>query len=78
MMCNPTAIPHHIEVDVSKLEIGQNIHINDLELPEGARPVDKSNFTVLSIAGRAEEVAAPVVAAAPAAAPAAAKGKPKA
>lgn len=81
--CHPAKIPHHIEVDVGSLDIGQNVHINDVKLPEGCQPVDKSNFTVISIAGRAAEdetakaATAEATAATPAAAtPAAAKGAP--
>lgn len=61
MYCNPAHIPHHIDIDVSQLDIGQNIHISEIALPEGAAPVDKSNFTVISITGRAsdEPAAAP-------------------
>jgi len=33
--CLPTQIPHHLEVEVSKLEIGDSIHVRDLILPEG-------------------------------------------
>lgn len=61
MFCNPANIPHHIDIDVSNLDIGQNVHINELALPEGASAVDKTNFTVVSITGRAsdEPAAAP-------------------
>lgn len=53
--CIPKNIPGYLEIDVSGFEIGKNIHINDIELPDGITPVDKSNFTVLTIAGRVEE-----------------------
>lgn len=54
---HPTEIPEHIDVDISKLDIGQSMHIQDIELPKGLVPVDKTNFAVLSIAGRSEEEA---------------------
>ncbi|MFI4984218.1 MAG: 50S ribosomal protein L25/general stress protein Ctc [Rickettsiales bacterium] len=84
--CHPTNIPHAIEVDVSNLDIGGNLHINDITLPKGITPVDKTNFTVASLNLRAEEkepeagavdtaAATPAAGAAPAAAPAADKGK---
>ena len=38
-----------IEVDIIKMEIGQNLHINDISLPEGVKPHAKDNFTVLTI-----------------------------
>lgn len=51
--CHPTSIPEHIIVDVAELEIGKNIHINDLNL-QGATPLDQSNFVVASVSGRSE------------------------
>ncbi len=62
--CHPTKIPHHIEVDVSALEIGHNLHISKIKLPEGVKPVDKTDFTVISITGRTEESDQPAAAAA--------------
>jgi large subunit ribosomal protein L25 len=73
LLCHPSNIPHHIELDISGLEIGHSLHINDVKLPEGVVPADKSNFTVVSIAGRtaedekATEAATTEAAAAPAA-----------
>ncbi len=71
MLCDPARIPHCIEVDIAGLEIGKNLHIHSIKLPEGVEPVDKANFTVVSIVGRAAEEAATTVAAADATAPAA-------
>ncbi|WHQ46812.1 MAG: 50S ribosomal protein L25/general stress protein Ctc [Candidatus Midichloria sp.] len=53
--CHPSSIPSSIDVDVANLKIGQNLHINDLQLPSEIRPVDPHNFAILSISGRAEE-----------------------
>lgn len=53
--CLPSELRSTIEVDVSKLKIGQSIHISDLELPAGLTPVDKTNFVILSIAGRSDD-----------------------
>jgi large subunit ribosomal protein L25 len=53
--CLPSQLKTSIEVDITDLKIGQSVHINDIELPEGMTPVDKSNFVILSIAGRTEE-----------------------
>jgi large subunit ribosomal protein L25 len=53
--CIPQNIPEHLEIDISGFEIGRNVHISDLVLPEGVVPVDKDNFTILTIAGRVEE-----------------------
>lgn len=35
VICLPTQIPQHIDVDVSRLEINQSILVKDLVLPEG-------------------------------------------
>ena len=32
--CLPTAIPESIDLDVSKLELGQSIHVSDVPVPE--------------------------------------------
>ena len=37
--CLPRNLPEFIEVDISKLEIGQSVHLSDLQLPEGVRIV---------------------------------------
>ncbi|TCL76346.1 large subunit ribosomal protein L25 [Hydrogenispora ethanolica] len=35
--CLPTAIPEHIEVDISGLNIGETIHVKDLQLAPGVK-----------------------------------------
>ena len=79
LLCNVNAIPKAIEIDLTGLNIGQSVHINDLKLPEGSRSAYKNrNVTVCSMTGRGkdeeEKPAAEAAAAAPAAgaAPAAA------
>jgi large subunit ribosomal protein L25 len=37
--CLPNQLPEFIEVDMSKLKAGQNVHISDLKLPEGVESV---------------------------------------
>ncbi|HYI43295.1 MAG TPA: 50S ribosomal protein L25/general stress protein Ctc [Sphingomicrobium sp.] len=44
-----TNIPKSIDIDLSGLEIGDSIHISEVKLPEGARPVDRTDFTVATI-----------------------------
>ena len=44
------SIPDSIEVDVSKLEIGDSISISDITLPEGAKPtITDRDFTIASV-----------------------------
>jgi large subunit ribosomal protein L25 len=66
----PESIPTHIEVDVTKLDIGNSVHIEDISLPKGVTPTIKRNFTIAAVAGRStadEEVKPAADAAAPAA-----------
>ena len=37
--CLPRNLPEYIEVDITALEIGQAVHLSDLQLPEGVRIV---------------------------------------
>lgn len=70
--CAPNSIPTHLEVNVQTMDIGSSLHINSIELPKGAVPVIKRNFTVATIAGRQKEEEIPTgAAAAPGATPAA-------
>jgi len=43
-------IPDHITVDLTGKQIGDVIHINDITLPEGARPTIDRNFVIANIA----------------------------
>lgn len=48
--CMANAIPAYFEVDVDGLEIGDSVHIKDLKLPEGVKPVIQDrNFTVVAV-----------------------------
>ncbi|MDY0212947.1 MAG: 50S ribosomal protein L25 [Desulfuromonadaceae bacterium] len=55
--CLPTKVPGHIEIDVSALEIGDSIHIEDVTAPEDVEFVHDVNFTVVTVVGfRASEL----------------------
>lgn len=79
MFCDPDHIPTHITIDLNGRRIGESIHVSQIELPKGAKPVIADrDFTIATIAGRGgkdddAEAATPAAAAAPAAAPAAKK-----
>lgn len=45
-----TDIPKAIEIDLTGLEIGDSVHISGIKLPAGAKPTDRSDFTVATIA----------------------------
>ena len=78
--CLPADLPEAIEVDLSKLEKGQTLTLNDVQLPKGVDAVlhgHKAEDTVLVtvVAPAAEAEADPADAAAPAAGDAAAGEK---
>lgn len=48
--CPAGDIPDSIEADVSKLEIGDAIHISDIALPKGAKPtITDRDFTIATV-----------------------------
>ncbi len=50
-------IPEYLEADISALEVGDNVKISDITLPEGATPViGDRDFTIATIAGRGGKV----------------------
>lgn len=57
--CLPDRIPDSIEVDISKLEIGQSIHVSDLKFAEGIKVLTDAGDMVLTVITPVVEVAAP-------------------
>lgn len=53
--CLPTAIPQAIEVDVTAMNIGDVIHVEDIPVPTGVEIPHDVNFTVLTVVGIKEE-----------------------
>jgi len=47
--CLPEKLMDSINVDVSNLEVGDSLHINDIELPEGVTSEDDGKLTVASV-----------------------------
>lgn len=79
LMCLPNAIPDSIEVDVSGLDLGSNLHVRDLRVPEGVDVKSDGDLTVATVliprGLRDEAAAAQDGAAAPAAGADAAKAE---
>lgn len=46
--CLPGALPEHIEVDITSLEIGQSIHVSDLNIPN-VRILAPGDLTLVSV-----------------------------
>lgn len=55
--CLPTAIPEHIDVDVTDLPLGHAIHVGEIALPAGVKVLDDPKASVVSVLGRAKEEA---------------------
>ena len=53
--CLPADIPSNLVIDVSKLEIGDSIKIQEVELPEKVSLSSDENYAIISIVGRAPE-----------------------
>ena len=43
---DPSAIPNHIDVDVTSLKVGKSIHVGELKLPAGIKVLDDADTTV--------------------------------
>ena len=57
VLCLPTEIPEAIEVDISDLDIGDSIHVEDISLIGDIEIPAETNFTVVTIlAPKVEEV----------------------
>ncbi|AOY59528.1 50S ribosomal protein L25 [Desulfococcus multivorans] len=56
VLCYPNQMPEEIVVDITDLDIGDSIHIEDIAVEEGVEFPHDVNFTVLTIlSGRPEE-----------------------
>jgi len=54
--CLPHIIPDSLTIDVTDLEIGDVIHVEDIEIPEGVTIPHDVNFTLLTVVAPAVEV----------------------
>jgi large subunit ribosomal protein L25 len=76
--CLPLDIPESFNVDVSALDIGDAIHVEDLPMPEGVTAIYESNFALVTVVTpTVEEAPAPAAAAETAVAETAAPEAPK-
>jgi large subunit ribosomal protein L25 len=56
--CLPRNIPEYIEVDVSGLDIGDSLHVRDLQLPEEIQVLNDLQTTIVTVVPPLEEKAA--------------------
>jgi len=64
--CLPLEIPEYLNVEVSALDIGHSLHVEDLPLPEGVVAIYETNFTLVTVVPPTVEEAPRVEEAAPA------------
>src|SRR3981189_1447471 len=67
LVCSVDNIPQYIEADVSSLELSHSLHLSDIKLPAGVKPVTRDDVTLVTIvppSGYAEELKAAAAAAA--------------
>ena len=43
---DPSHIPNHVELDVTKLTIGSSVHVRDIPLPEGVEVLEDEDASV--------------------------------
>ena len=56
--CRADAIPDHLDVDCSALQVGDSIHVNELTLPKGVEAPHDDDFAIVTIAAPRVEVEA--------------------
>jgi large subunit ribosomal protein L25 len=64
--CFPQDLPDIVRIDVSNLNIGESLHVRDIQLPSGVETITDDDLTVVSVVASrvGEEVTEPVEAAA--------------
>ncbi|GJL53736.1 MAG: 50S ribosomal protein L25 [Nitrospirales bacterium] len=53
--CLPAQIPDHVEVDASRLEVGQGIHVKDVVVPSGVKVLDDEDLMVTHVVAKISE-----------------------
>jgi large subunit ribosomal protein L25 len=49
VLCLPNAIPQTITIDITQLDVGQSVHVEDIQLGDEVELPHEVNFTVLTI-----------------------------
>lgn len=61
IQCLATAVPEAIRIDVTKLEMNEARHVDDLELVEGIEVLTPEDTTIVSVTTPKEEVLEPEI-----------------
>lgn len=56
VFCLPNAIPNEISIDVSQLDIGDAVHVEDIQMPDNVEIPHDVNFTVLTVSATRKDV----------------------
>lgn len=64
--CLSTAIPEYIRVNIGELQVGQAIHLKELQLPPGVEALGDPDDVIVQVTKKAEEKAVEAIEAGPA------------
>lgn len=56
--CLPTDIPDSITVDVSNLNVGDSLHVSEVQVPEGVKMISRPELTIAAVVVQEDEVVA--------------------
>ncbi len=49
VLCLPLEMPESIDIDVTELDIGDSIHVDEISLPEGVESTADVNYTIVTV-----------------------------
>ncbi len=49
VICKPTDVPDTIQIDITDLDVGDAVHVEDIDLGENVEIIHEVNFTVITI-----------------------------
>jgi len=55
VLCLPNAIPESINIDITDLDIGDSVHVEDINMDESVQLPHEVNFTILTISSPKKE-----------------------
>jgi large subunit ribosomal protein L25 len=58
VICKPLDVPEKIIIDVTDLDIGVNMHIDEVKLPAGVRAIFEDNYAVVGVVAKEAEAGA--------------------